>query len=156
VKGPRLQHSRWLWWILPGTVCLLLVAVVAYRSWRRSRSQTPPDLLADRLERISVDTGAESTARAISEALVEFLHLAQTRPRGALTPREAREAFNKEREPDARLGEAAEQLLIRCDEAQYSGEGPPGQELIEIARSLADEIRGRSGGSMWARKTGRR
>jgi hypothetical protein len=107
---------------------------------RRRRSKLAAHRLMARLLReLDASLTASETARRLTEGLGDYLFLTRSRPRGVLTPGEARHGIALATRNDE-LGERAERLIARCDRAQYAVEGPSAEELLEEARSLFDAL----------------
>lgn len=88
---------------------------------------------------------AEEVGRRITEGLAEYLHLKTRRPRGVLTPEEARVGFSTS-ERDEAIGESAERLVAHCDRAQYSSYGRDVGSLVSEARRWLEELSRLRGG----------
>ncbi len=89
--------------------------------------------------------GTERIAREIAEVLAEYLERTIGRPRGVLTPDEARSTVAAATQ-DADLGARCARLVTDCDQAMYSerATGTGSAELVDDARRLFEEI-GRRG-----------
>jgi hypothetical protein len=121
-------------------VALVLAALLARAMLRRWRID-PGWWLVRRAHRIGLHPDPAQTARAITDTLTGYLERATGRPRGALTPDEARTAI-AEASGDAELGARVARLIAQCDRACYAcadGE-PPGMALMTEARRLFAEI----------------
>ena len=121
-----------------GIVGIVLSALAA-RTLRARLGHDPGRLLRRRARGLDIREGAERTARSITDALAEYLERTRGRPRGALTPGEARSAFDPSTQQADVAGRCA-RLIADCDRARYSDHEPRIAELIEEARELFEEI----------------
>ncbi|AGA29657.1 BatD family protein [Singulisphaera acidiphila] len=145
-RSVPLPVSPWQRALVVGVIGgLLLVASVG--TWlglrrlnRLRRSRLAAQHLMSRLLR-DLDTSltAAETARRLTEGLGEYLFLTHSRPRGVLTPEEARHGIALATRNDE-LSAQAERLIARCDQAQYAIEGPSSEALLEEAKSLFDAL----------------
>jgi hypothetical protein len=117
----------------------IFLAGLATRYLRKRRETDPRRPLLRCLRGLDGRMGAERTARMISDALVDYLERTSGRPRGVLTPPEARSAVAQATQRDD-LGERCAQLVANCDRARYSSSEPRSAELVAEARQLFDEI----------------
>lgn len=125
-------------------VLLLIIGLGTALGLRRFNRLRRSRLAAHRrltrlLEELGTTLTASETARRLTEGLGEYLFLTRSRPRGVLTPEEARHGIALATRNDE-LGAQAEQLIARCDQAQYSVEGPSTEELLDEAKSLFDAL----------------
>jgi hypothetical protein len=137
--------ARWLSWLLALTACLL--AWPAVRTTRklleRAKSVRDADPIrfargaARRLDQPFNDSEALSTW--IAQALAHYLLLAAGRPEGALTPLEAREAFEGFAE-GSYLADRAARLVAECDRARFSGRGVSAEELAAGAAEMFQSL----------------
>jgi hypothetical protein len=121
-------------------LALLLVALLARTALRRWRID-PGWWLLRRARRIAPGADPAQTARAITDILTAYLERATGRPRGALTPEEARTAI-AEASGDADLAIMAAGLIAACDRARYAcaDREPPHADLVTEARRLFEAI----------------
>jgi hypothetical protein len=121
-------------------VALLLAGLLARAALRRWRID-PGRWLVRRARRLTLHQDPARTAREITDALTGYLERATGRPRGALTPDEARTAIAKA-SGAADLGTQAAKLIAECDRAWYActDREPPLEELVTEARRLFEEI----------------
>jgi hypothetical protein len=121
-------------------VTLLLGVLLSRAALRRWRID-PGCWLVRRARRIEPHPDSAQTARQITDTLTGYLERATGRPRGALTPDEARTAIT-EVSGDADLGVQAACLLAQCDRACYAcaDPDPPAVTLVTEARRLFEEI----------------
>jgi hypothetical protein len=122
-------------------VFALLLCVFLTRTTLRRWQTDPGWWLVRRARRITPHEDRAQTAREISDTLAEYLERASGRPRGTLTPDEARTAI-AEAFGDADLGAQAACLITQCDRACYAhaDHEPPRAELVTQARRLFEEI----------------
>jgi hypothetical protein len=115
----------------------VLLARAALRRWRID----PGWWLVRRARRIAAHADLAQTAREITDTLTGYLERATGRPRGALTPDEARTAITAA-SGDADLGVEAAWLVAQCDRACYACADPdaPPVTLVTEARRLFEEI----------------
>jgi hypothetical protein len=139
--SPARGPSYVLWGALAGAVVVLVAGVTTLR---RFRARGEP---ARRLRRLVRRTligfaHAHDTAdlgRRITDGLIAYLELAAGRPRGALTPDEARRGIARST-TDGNLGARAEALVTLCDRAQYAGHGLPDAELLGAASCFFGDL----------------
>jgi hypothetical protein len=135
-----------------GTLSIALCAGACLRVRRSSRRRRSRLVAGRLLTRVLGDVDGSLTSaeagRRLTEGLAEYLHLVRARPRGVLTPEEAREGLAAATRDDG-LGDRAGRLVARCDRAQYAIEGPSTEELLAEARPLFDDL-GRVG--EWERR----
>ena len=135
--------ARWVIWTTVAGV-VLTSALTALRIARRRRKARAIDTgkLARKLgDRLIVYDDEVQAARSVVEALTEFLHLAGGRPRGVLTPPEARIGF----EPWAGrsdLASMAESLVARCDRARYGFGRGEADALVDDGRRFFERLAG--------------
>ena len=127
--------------VAAGLAGQVLRAIV--RRWRRSRGDDPRRLAA----RLARDLGAEAdldgAVVAIHDALGAYLALASGRPRGVLTPVEARREFGRlSHSGDAAIADEAESLVAACDASRYgpTAEARATVALVNRARRLFDGL----------------
>jgi hypothetical protein len=115
----------------------VLLARAVLRRWRID----PRWWLVRRARRIAPHPDPAQTAREIIDTLTGYLERATGRPRGALTPDEARAAIT-EASGDAELGLEAACLVTLCDRARYAYAHPDPHPvtLVTEARRLFEEI----------------
>jgi hypothetical protein len=115
----------------------VLLARAALWRWRID----PRWWLVRRARRIAPHPDPAQTAREITDILSCYLELAAGRPRGALTPDEARTAIS-EASGDADLGVQAAWLVAQCDRACYACADPDplSVTLVTEARRLFEQI----------------
>ncbi|WP_254053357.1 BatD family protein [Singulisphaera sp. GP187] len=102
--------------------------------------------LAQLLRDLDGSLTASETGRRLTEGLGEYLFVACSRPRGVLTPGEARQGIASATGSDE-LGSRAERLIAHCDQAQYAIEGPSTTALLEEAKRLFDALGQTRGGA---------
>jgi hypothetical protein len=121
--------------VLAGSTLLgvRLARVRRSRHWRSRR-------LVDRLIRDVNRAGDPATAgRRINEGIVGYLRLWLDRPPGALTPVEAEQGLLAVT-GSSELARRLRVLIARCDQAQFEGEGPTRDELVDEASRLFREL----------------
>jgi hypothetical protein len=118
-------------------VLAVLLTRAALRRWRVD----PGWWLVRRARRIAPGQDPAQTAREIADTLTAYLERATGRPRGALTPEEARTAI-AEASGDAGLGIQAASLIAECDRASYAcaDRELPHTDLVTEARRLFEAI----------------
>ncbi len=138
----------WPSWVLPlvvGIVGLgLPVALIGWVRWTRSRGRVN----AERLARSMADRFAEAreglspavVAREVVETLAEYLWQVRRRPKGALTPDEARREFLA-LGASASLVEQAGTLVESCDRARFAR---PEDRTPEVDHARADALMDRT------------
>jgi hypothetical protein len=120
-----------------GVLLAVFLTRAALRRWRID----PGWWLVRRARRLAPRQDRTQTAREITDTLAGYLERATGRPRGTLTPDEARTAIT-ETSGDAGLGTQAAYLIAHCDRACYGdadGERPR-LDLVTEARHLFMEI----------------
>jgi hypothetical protein len=120
-----------------GLLLCVFLTRAALRRWRID----PGWWLVRRARRITQHEERAQTAREISDTLAEYLERALGRPRGTLTPDEARAAI-AEASGDAGLAAQAACLIGQCDRACYAHADcqTSHAELVTEARRLFEEI----------------
>jgi hypothetical protein len=121
-----------------GIVAIVLAGLVAWTVLTRG-APDPRRLLRRRARGLDVRHGPERTARQITDALAEYLERTIGRPRGVLTPVEARSAIAQATQ-EAEVGERCARLVADCDRTRYSGHEPRTAGLVAEARQLFEEI----------------
>jgi hypothetical protein len=81
----------------------------------------------------------EEVARAITDGLIEYLALATARPRGALTPDEARRGI-LQAAGSTELAARAERLVARGDRVRFAREDADTAELVGAAWLLFSDL----------------
>jgi hypothetical protein len=139
---PPRASDAWAPWAARGLLAMAAALALAasgrvLRRWFvRHRAETAAVRLLARLRRdLPRTAGAAEAGRRTTEALAEYLALAIGRPRGALTPDEARAGITRA-SGDAAIGEQARRLVAVCDQAQFAGQGVSAQEVIGEADRL--------------------
>src|SRR5512135_837135 len=119
---------------------LLLASLVLAWAWRRPDRRSGPGRLARQLS-CSFDAGRapEEVARAITDGLIEYLALATARPRGALTPDEARRGI-LQAAGSTDLAARAERLVARGDRVRFAREDADTEELVSAAWLLFSDL----------------
>jgi hypothetical protein len=121
-----------------GVVMLVLTGLLAW-TWLVRRIRDPGRVLLRRARLLKIGQGPERTARLIQEILAEYLERTTGRPRGVLTPEEARiKVTLATQQPE--LGERCERLVADCDWARYSGNSSRRVELMAEAWEIFEEI----------------
>lgn len=138
--APWVQRSAWGLLAIAAALTLATIGRSLRRWYVRRRAETAAVRLLARLRRTLPRTSnAAEAGRRTTRALAEYLALAIGRPRGALTPDEAREGTTRA-SGDAALGEQARGLVALCDQAQFAGQGVSPQEVIGAADQLFDNL----------------
>jgi hypothetical protein len=127
------------------TGCLAVIALLfssflaraAVRQWQID----PGRWLVRRARRMATHDDPARTARAITDTLAGYLEQATGRPRGVLTPDEARAAV-AEVSGDAALSTQAAGLVAECDRACFASAdcAPSSAELVTTARRIFEVI----------------
>lgn len=140
LKGGRDDQDRWI----SGFVITALGVLLLWGAWRTVRrwNRSPRRLVVRAARRLDAMHGPERADLAAT-AVVGFLHLATNRPKGALTPPEARDAV-EQLTKDSALADRVGEMIESCDVVRYSGRGSGQQDrrqvldaAPEILRSLA-------------------
>jgi hypothetical protein len=124
---------------LAGVVLVPALVIALVAAIRRGRND-PGRVLVRSARRLDPRQGAAATARRITDSLAEYLERSHGRPRGALTPVEARSAIALGTQ-DTHLGERSARLVAACDRARYSERPEDTGELIAEAHQLFNELK---------------
>jgi hypothetical protein len=117
------------------------LACLAWLWFRRrpTRSRNAPRLARRLASSIDASTNRDETARRTVDGLIAYLALTTGRPRGALTPGEARRGF-LQAAGSADLSARAEQLVARCDRIRFGSEGVDDPAPAEEARRFFNDL----------------
>jgi hypothetical protein len=145
------------WWrrgSVRGISALMLVSIVGLTIGiavrRRARRFHPGRWSRSQARRFQEALDTHDLPREITERLADFLHLANVRPKGALTPAEAREGIER-LGGSAGVAEEAERLIRACDATRFAGgtgdnddsEAFLGQRASRFFTSLAGDLSAR-------------
>jgi hypothetical protein len=113
--------------VILASIVGLAIGIAVRRRARRFHPGRWSRLQARRFQEAR-DTG--ELPREITERLAEFLHLANARPHGALTPAEAREGIERSG-GSAGVAEEAERLIRACDATRFAeGRGDDSEAFL--------------------------
>jgi hypothetical protein len=79
------------------------------------------------------------TAERVSDAIIEYLYITSGRPRGAITPDEARGSIAEQTASDE-LAERSAQLIGLCDQARFAASEASGADLVDLGKCLLLEL----------------
>ena len=118
-----------------------LLATLAARTVRKRWRVDPGRWIIRRARGLDAHCGTERVAREIAEILAEYLERRIGRPRGVLTPEEARSSVAAATQ-DADLAARSARLVSDCDRASYSDRetGADSAALVDEAGRLFKEI----------------
>ncbi len=112
----------------------IVLATLAARAVRKRWQLDAGRWIIRRAQGLEPYEGAERVARAIVEILAEYLERKIGRPRGVLTPEEARTAVFAATQ-DAALGARCAQLVTACDRARYSDHAIRTESAVLVAEA---------------------
>jgi hypothetical protein len=125
--------------IMTGAGLLLTIRVLAW-AWRRTDRRSDLGRLARRLAcSFDAGRGPEEAAQAITDGFIEYLALTTARPRGALTPDEARRGI-LQAAGSTDLAARAEGLVARCDRVRFARADADTEELVGAARLFFNDL----------------
>jgi hypothetical protein len=114
-------------------LALIVGLALGIAARRQARRFHPGRWLLSQAQRFQEARDTRETPREITDGLADFLHLANARPHGALTPAEARQGIERSG-ASADLAEEAERLIRACDATRFAEGG-----VYESQASLSEQ-----------------
>jgi hypothetical protein len=135
------EPRHWLKWLVGLAACVVglmacFLGVRALAQARATRAADPVWFARQSVRRLAQPfDGEEALAAWVAEAIAHYLQLAAGRPPGALTPVEARNAFDTLTGMPA-IAKYAGEVMSKCDRSRFSGREGALEELRTETRRL--------------------